>query len=281
MKLRILFIAVTGGILLAVAAYALLVDLTHHRPGPERDQTTWEGEWEVPVVEGDKQLETFVLTKNKHLRIKILDDVHDFYSGDEVTVRWEPGKVFVNDILVFPVPIEHKILPSAVVMERYGKIPTVLAYIADHQGEASEDTVATEAMEAWFERQREVLEKAREHYNTLIKTNPPREAAEAAAEMIRVSGLADSVALKVDGFPAESEIQELYVSWPAYPEAVWLSTQQSELPPPTVTTKRVYVHLKGEVNRLTYGDNKLIVRFEDGHLFLEGDLSRKPEGSKP
>jgi predicted nucleotidyltransferase len=285
MKRRPLLWTVAGVCLVFVAALALLAGLARHRPESERTETTREGEWEVPVVEGHEQSETFVLAKNKHLRIKVLEDVHDFYSGDEVTVRWEPGKVYVNDILVVPVPIEREILPAAEVMERYGKIPTVQEYIAEHRGEASEDTVATEAMEAWFEREQTLLRQVSDRYIDLLNTRSPRDAAEIAANMIRASGLADSVAVR-DTTPSESEAQELDVVWqgergrPGWIVGVSLRPWRSELPPPTVTAKRVYVHLKGEVNRLTYGDNTLTVRFENGNLFLEGDLVPKPMGGQ-
>jgi len=279
---RTVLLGLLGVAVVFVAAFALLYAIAHHRPHTREWKTTWEGDWEVPVIEGDYREETFVLGKNKRLLIKVQDNVYDFYAGDEVNVRWEPGKVFVNGITVFPVPIERKILSVREVMDMYGNIPTVRDYIAAHREEASEDTVATEAVEAWFARQDEVLKQAWERYAAAIRTAPPHQAAQEAAEAIRASGLADSVVVDEKAAPAESQEQWLIVHWQGTKRSlVPVSPWRSELPPPTVTAKRLYAHLTGEVNRLTYGENKLTVRYENGNLFLEGDLSPRPEGGKP
>jgi hypothetical protein len=275
-----------AGVSAAVIAILLLTSIrARQHPDRAAGPTTSEGEWEVPIVEGDRQLETYVLAKNKLFRLRVEETVWEFHEGDSVTVRWEPGKVFVNDVQIVPDPNTRIELPVADVMMRYGDIPIVQEYIAEHRGEASEDEVATRAMEAWFEKKQQVLNQAWERYMEVMKRDSPRQAAEAAGQVLRESGIADSVAV-MRGSPPESEAQDLDVIWkgergkPGALVLVSLRPWRRELPPTTVTAKRVYAELTGELNRLRYGENTLAVRFEGGALMLEGNVIANPEGGK-
>jgi hypothetical protein len=271
-----------AGALAVIAAIATVTRLSDDGRTSDDIRTTWEGEWEVPVIEGDNQSETFVIGTNKQFRLRVVQDVYEFHTGDTLTVRWEPGKVFINDVTVFPEPFERTVLSEEKVLKRYGDIPTVQDYIASHQGDASDDEVATQAMEAWFAREQDVTRVAFDRYMELVQTGSPRDAAEAAADVIRSSGLADSVVVNAKT-PLESEAQDLYVFWRGRPQEVWVPLRpwRSELPPPTVTAARIYVSLVGVLDRLTYGENELTIRFEGGSLMIEGDLIAKPEGDRP
>jgi hypothetical protein len=274
-----------AGSSLTIAVLVSLSLLARQRPERDAGTTEAEGKWEVPVIEDDLQSETFVLAKNKTFRLRVDQDIQDFHEGESVTVRWEPGKVLVNDIQIVPDPNTRVTLSAADVMRRYGDIPTVREYLEEHRGEASEDEVATRAMEAWFAKREEILNQAADRYIELLKTVPPTEAAQAAAEVIRESGIADSVAL-MQGAPPESEAQDLDVIWrgerdkPGALVLVSLRPSRSELPPLSVTAKRVYVDLTGALKRLTYGENTLAVRFEGGALMIEGNVVANPKGGR-
>lgn len=276
-----LVLSCVAGAGLVAAVTLVTLDVRKRNPDRDPELTTWEGKWEVPVVEGDHQSKAFVLAKNKTFRLRIDEDVWDFHEGESVTVRWEPGKVFVNDIQVVPDPTPRKVYPVSHVMKLYGNIPGVREYIAVHRGEASEDEVATRAAEAWFEKKQKVERQATDRYIELVKNRAPREAAEGAAEVLRQSGLTDSVGL-AEGNPPESAAQGLHVYWHGGPwgESILLEPWRSEVAPLTVQAKRVYVDLVRETERLTYGENTLKVGFEGGSVIIDGTVIAKPKGGK-
>lgn len=268
------------GLVAGTAIIAVLVVQSarqSRRPATEHQQTTWEGQWEVPIIEGDKQVRSFRLAKNKHLRIRLNDAVWEFGEGEEVKVQWEPGKVFINNIEVLPYPDERVVLSADEVTKRYGDIPAVKQYIAEHRGEDSEDEVATRAVESWYAKVDEVIRQASQRYKEMLGTSLPQVAAEAATEVIRASGLADSVAVRRDS-PPESQAQELDVIWrgqrgaPGAIVGVSLRSETSEMPPPTVTAKRLFKQLTDMLELLTYGENELAVRYEGGSVFLQGKV---------
>jgi hypothetical protein len=250
------------------------------RPVRDAEPTAWEGKWEVPLIEGDHQSETFVLARNKLFRLRVEEKVWDFHEGESVTVRWEPGKVFVNDIQVVPNPETRKVYPVSHIKKVYGNIPGVREYIAAHRGEASEDEVATRAVELWFEKKQNVVDKATKLYIELVKKRPPREAAEAASEVISESGLADSAVVSMAN-PPESEAQDVYLYWrgAGSGEMMSLVPWWREVAPPTVIAKRTYADLTHELDRLTYGGNTLKVGFEGGTLIIDGTVIAKPKGA--
>lgn len=279
-RLLLFCVAGTG---IAVVVALLLVGLpTGKRPTQETSGTTMEGKWEVPVIEGDHQSKTFVLAKNKTFRLRVDEDIWDYHEGESVTVRWEPGHVFVNDRQVVPDPTPPKIYPVSHIMQLYGNIPGVREYIAAHQGEASEDEVATRAAEVVLDERQKFVDQATKLYIELVKTRPPREAAEAAAAVIRESGLADSAAVSTAN-PPDSEAQDVYLYWRGGPwsgEMMSLVPWWREVAPVTVQAKRAYVDLTHEMDRLTYGDNVLKVGFEGGSIIIDGKVIAKPEGAK-
>jgi len=252
----------------------------------ESTQTSWEGRWEVPVIEGDEQSRSFTLAKNKHFHVRVNEAVTEFREGDVVNVLWEPGKVYINDMQVQPYPGKRTILSAVDVRTHYGQVPVVRDYLSKHRGEASEDEVATRAVELWYAKCQEVVRGAEEQYRYMLAKAQPRKAADVAREFIQASGLADSTAVRLDP-PAESEAQELDVLWkgqrgqPGAVAGISLRNEDSQMPPDTVTAKRLYAKLTEMLDLLTYGDNELSVRYEGGSVLLEGAVVPRPEGGKP
>jgi hypothetical protein len=244
--------------------------------------TTREGRWEVPVIEGGQQTRTFTLAKNKHMHVRVNDASWEFGEGEKVTVLWRPGYVFINDVQVQPYPDQRIILSASDVAKRYGRIPTVQAYLAKHRGAADDDEVSTRAVESWYAKVEEVERRAAERYRKLLANATPRVAVEGARELMLASGLADSVAVRRD-LPEESEAQALDVIWkgqrgqPGAIVGVSFSSETSEIPPPTVTAKRLYKDLVDMLDLLTYGENELAVRYEGGTLILDGQVVSRPE----